>query len=239
MAREVENCGYVEVMLSYMYDEIAAGDRERFENHLAECVGCTDEFAAIADARFFVYEWQKLEFAEMPTPQIVIPVGAAAREARVGIFDSVAAWAASWRWAFVGSLIVLLGLAVVSVNYFRRQELQTASGVDKPTASLPAMAAVKKYLPEDTPEVIAKEPAKQMPVLASQRVTTRRSVNNAPVKVVHTTRKPSAIGNSTFAVNNIQTINKSKAPVLSVDEYADENSLHLADLFEAEVGGNR
>src|SRR4051794_13141264 len=110
MARDAKDCGFADEMLSYMYDELASAERERFEEHLPDCVACTDEFAVIAHARFSVYEWQKLEFADMPTPHIVIPYALAKKE-RIGMFDGIAASVKAWRWAFAASLMVIIGLA--------------------------------------------------------------------------------------------------------------------------------
>jgi putative zinc finger protein len=70
---EQKICEFGESIVSYMYDEMSAIDRERFEDHLLNCTPCTDEFAAVADARYGVYEWNKEEFAHIQTPHFVIP----------------------------------------------------------------------------------------------------------------------------------------------------------------------
>ncbi|HEV8593427.1 MAG TPA: zf-HC2 domain-containing protein [Pyrinomonadaceae bacterium] len=70
---EQKICEFGESIVSYMYDEMSAIDRERFEDHLLNCSPCTDEFAAVADARYGVYEWNKKEFAHIQTPHFVIP----------------------------------------------------------------------------------------------------------------------------------------------------------------------
>lgn len=70
---EQKICEFGESIVSYMYDEMPAVERERFEDHLLNCTPCTDEFAAVADARYGVYEWNKEEFAHIQTPHFVIP----------------------------------------------------------------------------------------------------------------------------------------------------------------------
>src|SRR5205823_10518511 len=58
---------------SYLYNETSAAERRRFESHLSNCDMCTDEFAAISNARFSIFEWQREEFANLPTPEFHIP----------------------------------------------------------------------------------------------------------------------------------------------------------------------
>lgn len=60
-------------MISYLYDEMATKQRVRFESHLQECSVCTDEFAELSLSRLEVYEWNRDEFAAIPTPVIAIP----------------------------------------------------------------------------------------------------------------------------------------------------------------------
>src|SRR5881275_1304390 len=84
-------------IVSYIYGELGGGIELEFETNLADCIACTDEFAAVSNARFSVYEWQKEEFAHLPTPAIVIPyasIGAEAGEA-VSVIAAVRAWLGS------------------------------------------------------------------------------------------------------------------------------------------------
>ena len=74
MANEFENkCGFLSDTVSYLYGEMPESERSTFEDHLAGCEACTDEFAGISFSRFSVLEWQRGEFANLPTPEIVIP----------------------------------------------------------------------------------------------------------------------------------------------------------------------
>src|SRR5882724_6942846 len=67
------SCEFFAEIVSYLYNETGREQRSKFEEHLVDCGACTDEFAAISNARFSVFEWQREEFANMPTPEIVIP----------------------------------------------------------------------------------------------------------------------------------------------------------------------
>ena len=66
-------CEYADGIISYLYGEMLESERNLFEEHLAACDECTDEFAEVAVARYSVYEWNKLEFVNLETPRIVIP----------------------------------------------------------------------------------------------------------------------------------------------------------------------
>ena len=70
MGNEHENkCGFTSDAVSYLYGEMPAHERSVFEDHLAGCDACTDEFAAISYSRVSVMEWQRGEFADLPTPE--------------------------------------------------------------------------------------------------------------------------------------------------------------------------
>lgn len=67
------DCSNKDVLVAYLYDEMPERERAFFEGHLVDCQSCIDEFAALSNARYSVYEWQKLEFAPMETPVFEIP----------------------------------------------------------------------------------------------------------------------------------------------------------------------
>ena len=110
------NCGFADEIVSYIYDESGEVERRKFETHLAGCSTCTDEFAAISNARFSVFEWQKEEFAQLPTPKIVIPYARDAVRDQAdspGFFASLGAFLTFPRFAAAAGAIVLgVGLGV-------------------------------------------------------------------------------------------------------------------------------
>ncbi len=101
-------------MLAYLYAEMPGAERELFETHLAECGSCIDEFAELSNARYAVYEWQKLEFAPMETPEIVIPF--AKKSIANGTFsfaDKIkAAFGFSNGWAASGAGFAVIAIAL-------------------------------------------------------------------------------------------------------------------------------
>ena len=67
-----DQCPGSESIVSYIYNEMAAGDRHAFETHLVDCQACTDQFAEISVARFEVFDWKRSEFDQLATPVISI-----------------------------------------------------------------------------------------------------------------------------------------------------------------------
>ena len=66
-------CEFSSEIVEYIYGELAPANRERFETHLADCTACIDEFAAVSNSRYSVYEWRKIEFEPLETPVFEIP----------------------------------------------------------------------------------------------------------------------------------------------------------------------
>src|SRR5438046_1022119 len=71
----VSKCKLNGEMVSYMYGELSTNEGLAFERHLVDCSECTDEFAAISSSRYEVYDWKKLEFDPLETPNFEIRFG--------------------------------------------------------------------------------------------------------------------------------------------------------------------
>jgi hypothetical protein len=102
-----------ESMVSYLYGEMDVASQTNFDSHLSDCIDCTDAFAAIANSRFSVYEWQKIEFAPLETPQILIPYEPAKIPPAANwldIFRTV--FSPRGQWATAGVFAVMLLAAV-------------------------------------------------------------------------------------------------------------------------------
>lgn len=231
-------CGFEDVMVSYIYDEIATTDRRKFESHLVDCSACTDEFAAISNARFSVFEWQREEFANLSTPEIVIPyVPVVDEQASVGFL-------AGLRGLFSGygvpvtvaaALLVCLCLGFAAISFLGRSEQSIASNIKVESPAMPAGTG------ETSPRSDA---VSQVPDIGEAGPANRASASSPevmPVKIVENRRsiRPSTRG----PVNgpryqNAQQVRK--APVLSgYDDDDDDKSLRLSDLFDGEIGGRR
>lgn len=125
-------CPLTDEIVSYIYGEIDGVERNGFETHLADCVVCTDDFAAISNARFSVFEWRKEEFDKLATPSIVIPELA---KSAVVINED-----ASWFGALAGVmsfarsplaaaalLLGVLGVGFIALAYLSDSEALMAS----------------------------------------------------------------------------------------------------------------
>ncbi len=223
-------------IVSYIYDEIGSAERMKFETHLAGCSVCTDEFAAISNARFSVFEWRREEFADLQTPEIVIPYPAKSTAdteiVSVGFLAGIRGWLSfvNFPIAVAAGLVLCIGLGFLITTYLGNGEQQFASNaknvlpaeIHQQTSVLPKAEDIKK------PEVAVKtEPS-----------TVRQSDEIRQVKAAEYRRpkiqKQLQAGNSGNR-NAIQNI--PNAPVLSENyEEADDRSLRLSDLF-ADVDG--
>ena len=207
-------------IVAYMYGELSSAEGSAFESHLLECVDCTDEFAAVSNARYEVYDWRKTEFEPLATPVFTIPYG----EPAVSLFDKVrSAFRPSWvvpGVAFAGIAIVS---AVASFFYFSGDTGSSVAQVNTNLRSVAAPAAEK-----EEPRIIAKDdvkrpaPEQAKPVRAVSGNSVRKRAPRADKNVA--VRRP-------VEVRVTSTPNQS-APTLN--EFADDEdtSLRLAQLFE-------
>ena len=213
------NCGFADEIVSYIYDEIGAKERAKFETHLAGCSVCTDEFAAVSEARFSMFEWRREAFDSLPTPEIVIPYEPATRAdveegAPDGLLAGLRGWLAAVKFpvAVAAGLVVCLGLGFLLMTYLGGGEQQIASNTDVPPVGMPKIDETK------IPEVaVTKVKTKSTEVRPIKAVV--RAQPSAPKHVFATNLRNR---NSMPAVPN--------APVLNNFEADDDNSLRLADL---------
>lgn len=140
------NCGLSEHIVAYMYGEVPSSEVQAFETHLADCQTCIDEFAELSASRYEVYEWRKLEFDQLESPQISIPYET------VSILDRIRViWAFSPKWAFGGTALTAAAILIAFVlgsQFLGKNEL---SAVEEPKVIVPAA-------PEPLHEVIAGKP---------------------------------------------------------------------------------
>lgn len=240
-------CGFADEIVSYIYDEIGAAERGRFESHLAGCDLCTNEFAAVSNARFSVFEWHKEEFAGLATPEIIIPYEATKiiveENTTVGFLAGIRRLLSVSQWpvGVAAAVLVCIGIGIgfLAMNYVSRDDRQIAANPKVNEQSVPPIA-----IPDNPVKV---EPSG---ILLTHTGVTAASKNTAasrevrPVKVSEI-RRPSPERQLTARtqrnVNNALDQNvspqKRKAPVLSNFEETADKSLRLADLFDEDIGG--
>jgi len=229
-------CEFEAEIVSYLYDELAAANRTRFETHLLDCTPCTDEFAELSFSRFSVFEWQKEEFAPLETPAITIPYPAKQLEALESTgflagFRGLLAFNWQTGIAVVGILTVFIGIGFAVMNYsgtgnqniavveVKKEEINITSSTIAP--NVPATVA------ETEENDLVDVPAKNV-----------RGVQ--AVKMAAKIKGPKAVRAQTFntprladgVAQRIPVLLRRNAPALTADTVDDDRSLRLADLFD-------
>lgn len=232
-----KECPFADEILSYIYNEIDAFARGKFETHLADCVVCTDEFAAISHARFSVFEWQKEEFAHLATPEIVIPYGATqnsvVENASMGFLAGLRGLLSirNWPVAVAAALLVCLGLGFLAMNYIGRGDQQIAFEVDN--QSVPPVVSPDNSVDPD----VTKIPQGDVST-ASNNSSSRRETRPGRVTENRRTRPDrQTTAGTQKSVNNVRASQVPKAPVLYGYDDNDDKSLRLTDLFDDDGGG--
>lgn len=218
-------CPLTDKIVAYIYGEIDGGECSSFESHLADCVTCTDDFAAISNARFSVFEWRKEEFDQLATPSFVIPELAkstTAANTESGWFAGLAALLSFARspLAVAATLLLFMGVGLIAFTYFIRSEELIATNTE---VKLPSTNedAVKKQVIDSLTEVIP--PDVVVPIR-------KQAPSYKPIRTAEIKR---AVNNTPRRLSSPQTARK---PVLNDFNDETDESLRLADLFD-EVGG--
>ncbi|MGQ0542340.1 MAG: zf-HC2 domain-containing protein [Blastocatellia bacterium] len=237
-SEEKNKCHFADDVVSYLYNEMAEVDRSDFEEHLLGCTPCTDAFAEISDARYSVYEWQKIEFAPMATPHIVIPFEQKETVTKVSWFDSLRA-VFSPRYAFASGAFALL-LMLFSLVYLVPRGGQIDSdrvGLDNsniiPTPAIKPSVIVQSSNQSKSEVVENKTPETQGLNISTVRVTVPKSdsgTSAVPVAVSANPPSAKAPEKGNAAVRNLKP--PTTAPKLNDFDDDEDDSLRLADMLD-------
>jgi hypothetical protein len=221
--KDHNQCPFSDEIVSYMYDEMPAKAALEFEQHLEACGVCTDDFAAVAVARFETYDWKRTVFDPLPTPRIVIPYP----QKTVTFGERISAWR-SWVTVVpvAAALLLCLGVAayIVSLNIGSKTESTIAKGpqVDQhPNTVAPSPVAVD-IASGDTKNAV-------QPVKARQVALKRKA--GLPRSTFARRTGPVVRLTNDYAVN-ISPSQLKPAPRLGMKDDEDDRSLRLADLFD-------
>ncbi len=231
-----KECGFVNEMVSYIYDEMDAPGRRRFEAHLSSCTACTDEFAAISDARFSVFEWHREEFAHLPTPEIVIPYSRNSK----ALSDVTSPWLGGFAemFAFIRSpLTAVAGIAVV-IGLGLVLFLGTRTGDEKLVAANSAVPSLA--LPEQpTVAVVGSDvvaPQVNSPFSVPKAEVTQAKVAERRSRPMRSASGSDGRRSNGSVASQISVRRQGKAPVLSDLGDDEDDSLRLSDLLDG-IGG--
>jgi hypothetical protein len=219
-----KTCPFGDDIVSYMYDEMTLPAQLEFELHLSACQVCTDEFAAVSVARFETYDWKRLEFDPMTTPQIVTPYPATV----VTLGERLSAWL-SWVTIVPAAAAVLIGFGVLYVLFLNR-------GVDI-DHSLAAVQVV-----QSPPSTSVRQPVGD-PRLTKGSEVRRGNLAAKPVSValkqklqIPRSQVAKRVGPQFRLTNNVADnvvpVQIKRAPRLGMNDEEADRSLRLADLFD-------
>ena len=250
------DCSFSAEIPAYLYGEIGEREKSGFENHLENCLNCTDAMAELAFARFSVREWRDRKFVQLKTPVINIPYE------RKNITSTVSdSWLARLRqyvslfpaWATTGGAMAVLtigiGMIFAAMNIFRPIEVaevynqNSAKTAVSPTMQLPVQNPGENFEQSSEPsnrtvEMVQPEVAHQniqsKPSVAQKSNLLRISNNTAPNKIVKRNMENTSTNNRTTAgtLDKMAPAKPQQIPALVNFEDEDDKSLRLAELFD-------
>jgi anti-sigma factor RsiW len=162
------HCGNHETLVSYLYDECEAAERDEIAAHLAQCASCAEEVASLRDTRAHLAAW---------TPP-ALPLGFQITRAEETPPATVLRPAAWWRqplpaWAQAAAAVAIF-----------------AAGLSAGTArSTPRPAAVTAAVPAARPVAAATSVSRDDLVRLEQRL---RAIESAGTQRVAVTATPGA-----------------------------------------------
>ena len=227
--RNPSECKFNHDIVAYMYGELPAPESSVFESHLLDCTDCTDEFAAISNARFEVYDWKKLEFDPLPTPRFGIPY----ETEGVGFAEKVkAVFARGWAvpgLAFAGLAVLAVSAAIVlfsgdsgTASFVAEVGNENAPMVDRTVVAEPEQAKPAAA----TEPKIHSLPKPRPAVLNASAPPLRQSEPRRPGPSLKLKPRPAEAKQA-----SVQTEQKS-VPRLNGFPEDEDTSLRLAELFE-------
>lgn len=129
-----------EVLVAYLYDDIAPAERAAFDKHMAGCLACRSEFEALSDVRGDLAAWA--------APDVAAGVGGKAPKTALRLVETAAppsGWrrladAPAWMQAAAAMLVIgaSLGLANINLTYSRQAGLSVSTGWMQTVPASPA-----------------------------------------------------------------------------------------------------
>jgi hypothetical protein len=227
---DINICFNGELVTSYIYGEMTAPAITEFEDHLLNCDQCQTSFADLSEARLSVFEWNKLEFEPLVTPEISI---AYKRKSRIReIWESIVVphrWSAAAASFATIAVVLGAGFFLISgpensgeIAASNQSEIQAASitkterskPLGVPMAPIEQSAANGGSNERTTSEIINISTKESHPQPAKQNITGKRS----PSKVINTLPQTSVGENRSMRLNNFEEL--------------EDNSPRLSDLFD-------
>ena len=191
-------CGYAgdreAMLMAYLYDDIAEGDRQAFEQHLSTCARCRTELNGLGDVRAQLARWAPPEPAVagirrqtsiVASDSITGMTGAAAA---IEIGGARRSW---WRdvpaWAQVAAALLVLGVSAGIANLDVRYDstgLNIRTGWSRP-AAVAADVSASKDAENLRAQLASLERQLRSEFRASQAAASPAQGQAVPVQVAH------------------------------------------------------
>ena len=216
-----DSCLFGEELVSYIYDELPAGERHSFEGHLLNCSSCTAEFAELSMSRLGVYEWHRDEFVPLVTPRFAIPYSTP--EPAYSWLDAIGGFIFTpARLSFAGGALALL---VVALGWFYVAD--SNSGTVANSQVPPVMVDVVK--PENTSDIAKADD------LSADKYITDKALDESSSMSQRSVRKPTVVQAKNVKKSADRQLTARgnrpvKAPRLGTFEEVEDTSLRLTDL---------
>jgi len=257
-------CAFAEQIVSYIYDEIDAGDKAAFDAHMPACADCSAELSGLNHAHFSIHEWKAAEFSRLENPKIEIPFDKTQKPREtITVSEKAQSWffelgkmfkpSTVWSGAFA-VLLIFSGLYLLVYNFAKNDEAVTgnnqplisantsiASPDDSKNENLIANIAIMPSIDnkEQVPEDSSHESFKKRLVKSSSIAAKFHTENKVAAKNSKSVASSREIFNSNL-IAKTKTVQKGKItnkPTLTAEVAEDEEiNLRLADLLD-EVGG--
>lgn len=236
--RKVNDCGFADDLLSYLYEEMSRSEASKFENHLPQCENCTFELSDFSIARSGIRDWKSDTFDRLQTPAVVIGYRASEK-----IIASEPKPSRSWfaglveMFSFQSAIGVsaVAVLMVAAVAGFILLKSNATAGIDN--TEVAAIETDSTPLPDSNKSTAATS-SSRTPTEASELKKNDGPVDNqgATVKAtkVSGTNSPRPKVVKSEPVRS-QRQQKPKAMPRLVEDDEEEDTLRLSDLLE-EIG---
>lgn len=236
--RKVNECGFADDLLSYLYEEMSMAEATKFENHLPQCENCSFELSDFSVARSGIRDWKSDSFDRLQTPAVLIEyrpsenVIESNRKAKgswfAGLFEMF-----SFQSAIGVSAAAVLMIAAVAGFIMLRSD----PSVNIDNTEVAAVETDSTPLPESNKSTAA---------TTASRTTTESSEvkkNDGPVDSQGSTVKPTKVSGTNSQRPKVvksepvrsQRQQKPKAMPRLVEDDEEEDTLRLSDLLE-EIG---
>ncbi len=248
-----KSCAFAEQIISYLYGEINAADKNKFETHLKSCLMCADELEEISAVRSSVHDWRIKEFSILETPTFHIPSNNRAESfSTTSVSTETTSWYGNLRRMFsfnparataaLGVLVVCIGIALFLIRLSDTGEV--AQNRDKNNSVQTIVSPSVESKKEKEEKNIIGQPDEKSALFKDHNLSTETKSEKqiAPSKSIvkvsnNTVPRTDAINsarNSKDANDGIKKtspVQKRRVPTLTDTDEDEDDSIRLADLF--------